>query len=434
MKKIYSIFMFLLAGVALNAQSVQVPFTQANKTLPGRPIAPGALTYKMSPHGRSTESHWINYGVCIDSSGLNGGPGVSELNQNYLCTDSALLGNFGGTYAGVWVNNIGDILDVRAANVQSYYGTNWNANNTYSVDSMSVMYAYTRALASNIVDTLIVSLYYNTTSAIMPTYYFTGMQTNFGSDTLYFKAMPYTYTSNSPSAANKVTYKIQLTNADTAVTFFRMKDFATNYNVPGGKLVASSVTFKPGYAYSLGDTIDNKDAFYFASYEEGGNGGNGGSFPLYAGNCGNGACDWNASDIVTSDVRYNNAGGWNGFFIPSYAYTIGYAYEHHLIWYKVTSTNVGIAENNSTDFQLEQNVPNPTNGNTLISYSINKSSNVALHIFDVTGKQVMAYNKGQLSAGEYQIELNTSTLAPGVYFYTLTVDGQQATRRLVVTE
>ena len=46
----------------------------------------------------------------------------------------------------------------------------------------------------------------------------------------------------------------------------------------------------------------------------------------------------------------------------------------------------------------------------------------------------MNVDKGQLSAGDYQIELNTSILSPGMYFYTLVVNGQQATRRLIVTE
>jgi hypothetical protein len=212
-----------------------------------------------------------------------------------------------------------------------------------------------------------------------------------------------------------------------------MKDFETNFWVPGGKLVASTVTFKPGYSYVPGDSIDNKDAFFFASYEEGGTG----TFPLYQ-YCpyvqNQAACDWNASQAVTSDGRYNNAATWNGLFIPAYAYTVGWAFEHHMIFYKVTSLPTAVAENNSNEFSLEQNMPNPASGNTLINYSISTSAKVSLNIVDVTGKQVMAIDKGQMTAGEHSIELNTTGFAPGVYFYTLTVDGQQSTRRLVVTQ
>lgn len=435
MKTIYSICMFLIAGFGLNAQMAQVPFTHANKTVPGRPISPGELAKKMRNHNHSVQtSYWINYGVCMDSSIV--GPDVAELNSNYLCTDSSMLGNFGtGGYAGVWVNNIGDILDVHSSNVVNYYGNNWG-NAPYSVDSMSIMYAYTRALPANIVDTLIVALYYNSTNPIMPTYYFTGMAANFGSDTLYFKAMLYSYLTNLPSASNKIIVKVPLTDADTAVALYRFKDFATNYSVPGGKLVSASLTFKPGYTYNVGDTIDRKNAFFFTSYEEGGGGASGGTFPLYTycPSTTSSACDWNVSQIVTSDVRYNNAGGWNGFFIPSYAYTIPYAFEHHLIWYKVTSPPMGVEDNNVANFQLDQNIPNPSNGNTLINYSLVKSAHVALTVYDVAGKQVMVFDKGHLNAGQYHIDLNTSTLSPGVYFYTLTVDGEQATRRLEVTE
>lgn len=433
MKKIYiTLSVLLAAGAVATAQVNQGVVAPANKTVTThRGINQAELAKKAKTNNRSTESMWMNYGTAVDSSLFGGG--LAELNQNYLCTDSMLLGNFGGDYAGVWVNNLGDILDVHSPVLQSEYGYSWNASNNFTVDSMSVMYAYSRALPANIVDTLVVYMYYNTSTAIMPTYYFTGMSADFGSDTLYFKAMPYTYTSNSPAASNKVTIKVPLTDQDTAETFFRMKDFAVNYAVPGGKLVACSMTFKPGYSYNLGDTIDNKNAFFFASYEEQG----ASTFPLYTycPNSASSACDWNISQIVTSDVRYNNAGGWNGFFIPSYAYTAPYGFEHHLWWWKVTSTNVGIAET-STDagVSLEQNIPNPANGNTVIHYSIENAANVSLSVFDVTGKQVMNFNQGHQNSGEYQVEINAENLQAGVYFYTLNVNGNQVTRRMVITK
>jgi hypothetical protein len=431
MKKIYLTLSVMFATAAVATAQVNQGVVAPNKTVTThRGVNQAELAKKMKSNNRSTESMWMNYGTAVDST-IFGGV-LAELNQNYLCTDSAMLGNFGGTYAGVWVNNLGDILDVHSPVLQNEYGYSWNASNNFTVDSMSVMYAYTRALPANIVDTLVVYMYYNTSNAIMPTYYFTGMSADYGSDTLYFKAMPYTYGSNSPTASNKITIKVPLTAQDTAATFFRMKDFAVNYAVPGGKLVACSMTFKPGYSYTTGDSIDNKNAFFFASYEEQG----AGTFPLYTycPNSGSAACDWNVSQIVTSDVRYNASQYWNGFFIPSYAFTAPYTFEHHLFWWKVTSTNVGVAETAADGMSLEQNIPNPANGNTIIHYSIENAANVNLAVYDVTGKQVMNFNQGHQNAGEYQVEINAENLNAGVYFYTLTVDGKQATRRMVISE
>jgi Secretion system C-terminal sorting domain len=433
MKKIYFTLSLLLSATAVvTAQVDQGVVAPANKTVTTtRGVNQAELAKKSKTNDRSTQSFWMNYGTAIDSSIFGGG--LSELNQNYLCTDSALLGNFGGSYAGVWVNHLGDVLDVRSAALQNYYGYSWNNANSYSVDSMSVMYAYTRALPTNIVDTLMVYLYYNTTNTIMPTYYFTGMQADYGSDTLYFKALLYSYATNTPSASNKITIKVPLTDQDTAAAFFRFKDFAVNYNVPGGKLVACTMTFKPGYSYVAGDSIDNKNAFYFASYEEQG----AGTFPLYTycPNTSSSACDWNSSHIVPSDVRYNNEPNWNGFYIPAYAYTAPYGFEHHLWWYKVTSTNVGVPENENDNVSLEQNIPNPANGNTIIHYTLgNDANSVSLAIYDITGKQVMNFSQGKQHGGEYQVQVNTGTLPAGVYFYTLTVDNQQVTRRMVIAE
>lgn len=430
MKKIYSTLTVCLASVGMmTAQVNQGVSPSGNQVTTTRHINKAELAKKAPNNNRADESFWMNYGSMIDTTIYGGG--VAELNQNYLNTDSALFGNFGGTYAGIWVNNIGDILDVNSLAMQSFYGYTWTAANNFTVDSISLMYAYTRALPSSVVDTLVVSMYYNQSPTIMPTYYFTGMMADFGSDTLYFKAMPYSYTTNSPSASNKITVKVPLYEQDTAATFFRMKDIATNYAVPGGKLVATSITFKPGFTYNLGDSADTKDAFYFASYEE-----QTGGFPTYTycPNTSSAACDWNVSQIVTSDVRYNNAGGWNGFFIPSYAYTAPFAYEHHLIWYKVTSLGVGMPEAETPGVvTLDQSVPNPANGNALVRYSIPDAAHVMLSVYDVTGKEVMNLDQGQQGTGEHQVEINTANLQAGVYFYTLTVGDQQLTQRMVIS-
>lgn len=79
--------------------------------------------------------------------------------------------------------------------------------------------------------------------------------------------------------------------------------------------------------------------------------------------------------------------------------------------------------------------PNPANGETTISYSLNKSGNVNIVITDMMGRTVKMMNQGNQVAGtSYNVNLSTSDLANGTYFYTLSVNGEKQTKKLVVNK
>lgn len=79
--------------------------------------------------------------------------------------------------------------------------------------------------------------------------------------------------------------------------------------------------------------------------------------------------------------------------------------------------------------------PNPANGETTISYSLNKSGNVNIVITDMMGRTVKMMNQGNQVAGtSYNVNLNTSDLDNGTYFYTLSVNGEKQTKKLVVNK
>lgn len=84
--------------------------------------------------------------------------------------------------------------------------------------------------------------------------------------------------------------------------------------------------------------------------------------------------------------------------------------------------NVGV-ENNSTGipskFDLGQNYPNPFNPSTTIRFDLPKNSSYKFSIYNILGMKVYEENEENLSPGSYNINLNMSTFASGVYFYTL---------------
>jgi hypothetical protein len=78
--------------------------------------------------------------------------------------------------------------------------------------------------------------------------------------------------------------------------------------------------------------------FFILSSEENGDGGGAGTDPTIFGIPSDYTSDMNMSYILDQSVRYNtNANGnWNGYFLPTFAYTTPFAYEHHDIGYKLS--------------------------------------------------------------------------------------------------
>jgi subtilisin family serine protease len=70
-------------------------------------------------------------------------------------------------------------------------------------------------------------------------------------------------------------------------------------------------------------------------------------------------------------------------------------------------------------YALNQNYPNPFNPVTRILFSIPKSEEVKLSIFNVLGERVETLVSKNLSAGQYEIRWNAAGYASGVYFYQL---------------
>lgn len=77
-------------------------------------------------------------------------------------------------------------------------------------------------------------------------------------------------------------------------------------------------------------------------------------------------------------------------------------------------------ENNyiPSNFSLGQNYPNPFNPSTVINFEIPFSTNVSLKVYDLLGREAATLVNEVKQAGSYSVQFN-STLASGVYYYTL---------------
>ena len=97
------------------------------------------------------------------------------------------------------------------------------------------------------------------------------------------------------------------------------------------------------------------------------------------------------------------------------------------------------ANNNSKLFLLGQNYPNPFNPTTRIAYQLNKSAQVRLSVYDITGREVNRLIDQYQPVGDYSVEWNSNAtggnkLSSGIYFARLGVDNESATRKMIMTK
>jgi hypothetical protein len=81
---------------------------------------------------------------------------------------------------------------------------------------------------------------------------------------------------------------------------------------------------------------------------------------------------------------------------------------------------------------LSQNAPNPFATQTVIPYTLKKSSNVCIQVFDLNGRVVATLWNGYQGTGEYTAAWDASGMPAGVYLYQLKMDEGVLTRRCVL--
>jgi photosystem II stability/assembly factor-like uncharacterized protein len=122
---------------------------------------------------------------------------------------------------------------------------------------------------------------------------------------------------------------------------------------------------------------------------------------------------------------------------------IGWAYNKigkgvHTIIGGDTTLYTGINNNItfvSKEFILFQNFPNPFNSTSNIKYKIEKTSNVKLIIFDVTGKNIKTLINKKQNPGSYEIKFDGNNLSSGIYFYSFFANGVRIdTKKMVMVK
>jgi flagellar hook assembly protein FlgD len=86
---------------------------------------------------------------------------------------------------------------------------------------------------------------------------------------------------------------------------------------------------------------------------------------------------------------------------------------------------------------MYQNVPNPFNPSTRISFDLESRENVTISVYDVKGRRVNTLLQGTLEAGPHSVDWDGTSaegtrVSSGVYLYVLRTSTETISRRMVL--
>lgn len=328
----------------------------------------------------------------------------------------------GGTELGyTHLHSIGQIFDANS----SYFLDKSAYIGGYRLDSVAIAYGYKYHMPGT-VDTLVFQFYHDHvgTASIRKSSLNTG-------DT---KTAMVSYDANRVLGAGAVKeFTYLLTEQDTSTAF----RFLT-VPVPGGlqinpkSLSGFTVTYKPGYAYQLDDTLDSKwDAPVPTKLLN--------NFKILVQQDMEKTNDnaYNNGVRLISAVRYGKpANGWEGRYIPGDAW-LSYT-EHIRALFFITfveQQQIAIEEAKAQNGYVLGNIfPNPAENNATLEFTLPKTENVKVEVYNVVGQLVNTVANGTYASGTHTVNINAENMKPGVYVYTITAGNFTQTKKFSVVK
>ncbi|MFM7700205.1 MAG: T9SS type A sorting domain-containing protein, partial [Bacteroidota bacterium] len=87
----------------------------------------------------------------------------------------------------------------------------------------------------------------------------------------------------------------------------------------------------------------------------------------------------------------------------------------------------------SVDLYYRVVIPNPASDLTTVAYYLPKGGKARLELRDLYGRPVWGRSLGLQEGGWYKEGIETSSLAQGLYYYTLSFEGRKLTKKLLIS-
>ena len=224
----------------------------------------------------------------------------------YLFPDSAVKALYGTTVGAPFHHSFSQVFDMRSPIINSNtFGTTmlFDTNLPFEIDTIASFGVYQPSKNPSVVDTIIYRVIPSSTNNLNMLATVSG--------TLFPLLESDSNTFLPPGVLAE--YKIPLNLADTLPNGLMYPKIYSGAIVPS--LFAITIDFKPGGSYSpFTDTMGYGVGSYTQVTAE--HNGDGTTANLIIG-------DFTGAHLLTSEVRYNNGGVWNGYYTPHFAYAAG---------------------------------------------------------------------------------------------------------------
>ena len=131
--------------------------------------------------------------------------------------------------------------------------------------------------------------------------------------------------------------------------------------------------------------------------------------------------DFEQTDLLTYSLQRNYNGQSEDYW--------------HLMNEPYDYAPVSVEKNDSPQAMvLHQNRPNPFNPNTAIEFSIPKSGNARLEVYNASGQLVEVLADNWYGAGKHMVNWNTNGRSSGVYFYRFRHGGMTETKKMTLVK
>jgi len=409
-------------------------------------------------------SHWF---YNISESNNTGFKNYTSVNNSIFADSTVQVlygdGNGGTKLGNCFTQGVGEIFDPTS----QIYDTFLSKYNVYTVDSVELPYLYHYVAekgdssASNpdglVHDTLIFQFYTVNTGGIALANAPADAAANFPTEN--YGDIKYNYKTNlgSGAVASAGTFKYVLGQKDTQSTVINaivapvgtngltIKKLAakTGFN---SDLFAYTVSYRPGFKYNKGDTIDEqfKDAPIAHPHSH---------FRIFYGNYASTDpnTDYEMNVTCITPTRYNltswngqNSTGYDGHYIagalwfaPTGTPGVYNGSENQILWSLVhaTTSNLGIeGAGDQKGYALSNVYPNPANGSARIDFTIANPENVTITVYDILGHELTTLAKGSFGQGTHTINFNTQNWKTGLYLYSITAGSYTKTLKFTVSE
>ena len=73
-----------------------------------------------------------------------------------------------------------------------------------------------------------------------------------------------------------------------------------------------------------------------------------------------------------------------------------------------------------------------THSQQITNVTLTHNASLSLYVTDLIGHQVFKQNRGEVSSGIHSFYLDGSSIRPGIYFYTIVINGERFTKKMIV--